>query len=434
MIEKVHKSETIPEEWAEGEIIRIYKGKGQKGKCSNERGITLASNVGNVYERIINERVKQQVQITKAQASGKSGCATVEHLIVLKQTIQEIQEKGHTAYVIFLDVQKAYDKAWLDAIIYTLHKNGVHDKNLRMIKKINSNLTARIQTRYGLTRKINIRDSIRQGGVLSVIEYATLMDEIAKELQQRNLGIETQQNYILDSLVWMDDVCLIHHDLQKLQEILDVTNHVANKYHIPFWAAKCKVVKKGKGRKSTLKLNGEVLEEVPSCEYLGEIINNKGNLSDHIAEVARKIKGATTHIIAKAGNKEFKGIKMKAIWQLVDSIIIPTLTYACESWMPTKEEKAKLQTILNDAIKTILYLPNGTPTTILLNETGHIPVEYIITKKQILQAKRNDEMKSDNLIKDATIANKKHLEENDWRKGGRPPYKRRHDCNKKKNL
>ena len=97
---------------------------------------------------------------------------------------------------------------------------------------------------------------------------------------------------------------LIHHDLQKLQEMLDVTNHVANKYHIQFGAAKCKVVRKGKGRKSTLKLNGEVLEEVPSYKYLGEIINSKGNLSDHIAEVARKIiKGATTRIIAEAGNK-----------------------------------------------------------------------------------------------------------------------------------
>ena len=79
--------------------------------------------------------------------------------------------------------------------------------------------------------------------------------------------------------------------------------------------------------------------------------------------------------------------------------------------MPTKEEKAKLQAILNDKIKTILYLPNGTPIMILLNETGHIPVEYTITKKQILQAKRTDEKKSDSLIKDAIIANK-----STWRK------------------
>ena len=55
-------------------------------------------------------------------------------LIVLKQTIQEIKEKRQTAYIIFLDVQKAYDKAWIDAIMYALLKNGVEGKNLRMIK------------------------------------------------------------------------------------------------------------------------------------------------------------------------------------------------------------------------------------------------------------------------------------------------------------
>ena len=83
----------------------------------------------------------------------------------------------------------------------------------------------------------------------------------------------------------MDDVCLIHHDLNKLQEILDVTNRVANKYHIQFGATKCKVIRRGKGKKSVLKLNGETLEEVPKYKYLGEMINNKGNLSDHITEL-----------------------------------------------------------------------------------------------------------------------------------------------------
>ena len=55
----VYKEEDIPERWQEGEIKRLYTRKGQKGKCSNERGITLASNVGKVFERIINVRVKK---------------------------------------------------------------------------------------------------------------------------------------------------------------------------------------------------------------------------------------------------------------------------------------------------------------------------------------------------------------------------------------
>ena len=190
-INKIHQDENIPNSWLQGNIIRLFKGKGTKGKCSNERGITLASNVGKVYERIINERVKKAVKLTDAQAGGIPGSATVDHLIVLKQIINEIRNKGNTAYLVYLDVQKAYNKAWLDAILDALHKNGVAGKNLQMVKKLNSNLTAKMHTRHGLTGEIRIRDSIRQGGVLSVIEYATLIEEISKELKEQDLGIVT---------------------------------------------------------------------------------------------------------------------------------------------------------------------------------------------------------------------------------------------------
>ena len=48
-------------------------------------------------------------------------------------------------------------------------------------KKLNENLTATIHTKHWPTRKIRIKDSIRQGGVLSVLQYALLMDEITKD-------------------------------------------------------------------------------------------------------------------------------------------------------------------------------------------------------------------------------------------------------------
>ena len=194
--------------------------------------------------------------------------------------------------------------AWCNTLC--LEHQRCRRENLRMIKKLNSNLNARIHMRYGLTKKIDIKDSIRQGGVLSVIEYATIIDEIAKELKLRNLGYETKSKVKLDSLLWMDDVYLIHHDLNKLQEILDITNHVANKYHIQFGAAKCKVIRRGRRKKSSLKLIGEILEEVSTYKYLGEVINNKGNLSDHITEIEKKVRGATATILAGTGNTEFK--------------------------------------------------------------------------------------------------------------------------------
>ena len=57
--------------------------------------------------------------------------------------------------------------------------------------------------------------------------------------------------------------CSLDTPVEKLQEILDTTNYVAQKYHIEFGAAKCKVVRIGKGEKSKIRLNGQVLEEVP---------------------------------------------------------------------------------------------------------------------------------------------------------------------------
>ena len=116
------QSQTIPHQWQEGEIIPIYKGKGKKGKCSNERGITLASNFGKLFERIINNRATEKVNMTDSQAGGRKGKATVDHLRTLQDLITHGRESKKTVYVAFLDVTKAFDKAWLKAIMYVLHK------------------------------------------------------------------------------------------------------------------------------------------------------------------------------------------------------------------------------------------------------------------------------------------------------------------------
>ena len=57
VLQTIADSRDIPEQWQKGQI---YKGKGKRGKCSNERGITLASNFGKLFERILNNRAKDK--------------------------------------------------------------------------------------------------------------------------------------------------------------------------------------------------------------------------------------------------------------------------------------------------------------------------------------------------------------------------------------
>ena len=151
---KINKERSIPDIWQQGEICRLYKGKGTKGKCSNERGITLSSNFGKLYERIINERIMTMINMTEAQAGGRKGSATVDHILIAKELIAAAKRENKNAHIAYLDVTKAYDKAWLTGIMHVLHKQGVKDNHWKIIKRLNENLSAKLQTKFGPTREI----------------------------------------------------------------------------------------------------------------------------------------------------------------------------------------------------------------------------------------------------------------------------------------
>ena len=307
----------------------------------HERGITLASNMGKLYERIINNRITKEVEISEAQAGGQKGKATTDHLLILKDLIKDAQNRRKTTYAAFLDVTKAYDKAWLDGIMYAMHKRGLTNTHWQVVKNLNQNLKAQLLTKHGLTEEFDIRDSIRQGGVLSVIRYALLMDEISKEINEEKKGKNLEGiEETTGSLLWMDDVLLISTDPNELQDMLNITNEIANRYHIEFGKEKRKILKIGPSKKMpTIKLGEMTLEYTNKYKYLGETLNEKANLETHIQEVKGKVEAAYQTILSIAGNKQFKNIQMETIWTMVEACIIPIITYAGETRNPTNKEK-----------------------------------------------------------------------------------------------
>ena len=140
---------------------------------------------------------------------------------------------------------KAYDKAWADALLYVLHKKGVKDRLWLTVKDLNNNLIAKVRTKHGKTRDIKIRDSIRQGGVLSVTLYAAMMDEIAVEIHRQNMGISLSEDTKIGCLLWKDNVALITDNKTEIQKMLDITASIADKYHIEFGKEKRKIMETG---------------------------------------------------------------------------------------------------------------------------------------------------------------------------------------------
>ena len=53
------ESGVVPEDWRSAMIVPLYKSKGERTKCSNYRGISLLSVVGEIYAGILVDRVRK---------------------------------------------------------------------------------------------------------------------------------------------------------------------------------------------------------------------------------------------------------------------------------------------------------------------------------------------------------------------------------------
>ena len=272
--------------------------------------------------------------------------------------------------------------------MYVLNKQGLADNHWTIVKKLNENLTAKIQTKYGPTRLIQIRDSIRQGGVLSTTMYGIIMDEISKEISKENIGIKiTKNGDEKGTLLWVDDVFLLTLE-GDLQKPLDITNETSNKYHIEYGEPKSNHLpiktSKKKLKDNTYKLGDMKLKTTDKYKYLGYIQNTKNNNEDHMKAVKGRTEAAYQQMMALAGNSSFENIEMEAIWTVLKACIMPTITYSGEAWEPSKKNYQNANKLMDNVLKRIIKTPiKGTPREALYIETGLLDPEAIIIKNRI---------------------------------------------------
>jgi hypothetical protein len=123
------------------------------------------------------------------------------------------------------------------------------------------------------------------------------------------------------------------------------------------------------------------------------------NLESNITEARGKAEGALQTLLAIAGDPALKGIQMDTIWKLVETCILPVITYGSETWEPTKKETNSLNQILDNILKRILKVPTTTPRDSFYIETGLIDIEHTRIQKRIAMLHRRNKTKSNLLDK-----------------------------------
>ena len=74
-----------------------------------------------------------------------------------------------------------------------------------VILKLFTDIKTRISNKFGLTRIVQVKGGIRQGGILSVIEFSKMMNELFRDVKELCLGIEYGSIFL--SSLWMASFC-----------------------------------------------------------------------------------------------------------------------------------------------------------------------------------------------------------------------------------
>ena len=126
--------------------LRIPK-RGDLRLCDNWRGISLLDVAGKVLARIIQERqqiIAERV-LPESQCGFRKGRGCIDMVFVARQMVDKCREHNDSLFVLFVDLQKAYDSIPRSAMWTVLESYGVPPTMLSVIRSFHDNMLAECQ-------------------------------------------------------------------------------------------------------------------------------------------------------------------------------------------------------------------------------------------------------------------------------------------------
>ena len=150
-------SRAIPEEWRTSTITPIPININVTPlECSNFRGINLLSHTLKLWERVVESRLRQMVIISERQYGFQLGKSTIQPLFRLRMLHEKHREFGKELHVLFVGLERAYDRAPRELIWYSLRQKGVPEAYINIIRDMYAGCKTSVMTSSGKTKGIEI--------------------------------------------------------------------------------------------------------------------------------------------------------------------------------------------------------------------------------------------------------------------------------------
>ena len=324
----------MPSVWRESVLTPIYKNKGDVMDCKNYRGIKLLCHIFKLYERIIDARLRALITPNNAHMGFLPGRGTTDAIFLARQIMEKHREKQRNLSLVFIDLEKAYDRIPREEIWRCLRLRGVPEYLVQTIMDMYKDSATTIKTAAGDTDAFKVRVGLHQGSALSPFLFVMLLNLLTEDLQ---LELPWTVVYADDVMLCMVETNELNIKLEDWRQALEDRGLRINR--IKTECMQCMYEDENDEDDVDLEIDFERLKEVQTFKYLGSMISSDGNME---AEVTNRIQAGWASWRKCAGIMTDKRIDRKLKKRIYTGVIRPAMIYSAETWSTTKREEERM--------------------------------------------------------------------------------------------
>ena len=420
-----------PQSWAKGYISPIFK-SGDPTDPNNYRGITITSNLGKLFNTILNNRLdkflEQNNLIHTAQIGFTKHARTTDHCFILKTLVDKYcNTKEGRLYACFIDFQKAFDNVIHCGLKLKLLQLNIGSKFYETVKNMYIKSETCVKINNFLTSPFPIKYGVRQGDNLSPNLLKIFINDLPTYLEKASDAVKLQYEN-LDCLMYADDIVIFSTSPEGLQNKLNLLENYCDDWGLKVNTNKTKIItfnKAGRNIKYKFLYKNSEIECVPNYKYLGIMFTASETFSMAKHELYKKSLKAYFKL-----RKNFLSLNpgIRTCLNIFDHTIKPILLYGSEIWgvfniknnkfnctdntqIDDCYKKLKCESLHQKFCKYILGINKKSVNHASLSELGRHPLHYNIVKGMLKYCYRLENLVEFPLLKDAFLCNK-HLHYN----------------------